>query len=66
MKMYAGLDVSDQTTHICVVDSGGAVYAAIWWLAIQMCWLNSLSGIVVVLSRSLWRPDHYRPSSIMA
>jgi transposase len=25
MTIYAGLDVSDKTTHICVVDGGGAV-----------------------------------------
>lgn len=25
MMIYAGLDVSDKTTHICVVDSDGAV-----------------------------------------
>jgi transposase len=25
MTIYAGLDVSDKTTHICVVDSDGAV-----------------------------------------
>ena len=25
MTIYAGLDVSDKTTHICVVDSSGAV-----------------------------------------
>lgn len=26
MMMYAGLDVSDKTTHICGVDSVGAVF----------------------------------------
>ncbi len=26
MTMYAGLDVSDKSTHICVVDSDGAVF----------------------------------------
>lgn len=25
MKIYAGLDVSDKPTHICVVDSDGTV-----------------------------------------
>jgi transposase len=25
MTIYAGLDVSDKTTHICVVDGDGAV-----------------------------------------
>ena len=25
MAIYAGLDVSDKTTHICVVDAEGAV-----------------------------------------
>lgn len=25
MTIYAGLDVSDKATHICVVDGGGAV-----------------------------------------
>lgn len=25
MTMYAGFDVSDKTTHICVVDADGAV-----------------------------------------
>ena len=25
MTMYAGLDVSDKQTHICVVDADGAV-----------------------------------------
>ncbi len=25
MSIYAGLDVSDKTTHICVVNGGGAV-----------------------------------------
>ncbi len=25
MTIYAGLDVSDKTTHICVVDAEGAV-----------------------------------------
>ncbi|MES1985877.1 MAG: hypothetical protein V4461_13070 [Pseudomonadota bacterium] len=25
MSIYAGLDVSDKTTHVCVVDSEGAV-----------------------------------------
>jgi transposase len=25
MKIFAGLDVSDKTTHVCVVDGEGAV-----------------------------------------
>ncbi len=25
MTIYAGLDVSDKTTHICVVDGEGAI-----------------------------------------
>ena len=25
MTIYAGLDVSDKTTHICVVDDAGAI-----------------------------------------
>ena len=25
MTIYAGLDISDKTTHICVVDAGGMV-----------------------------------------
>ena len=25
MAIYAGLDVSDKTTHVCVIDGGGAV-----------------------------------------
>ncbi len=25
MSIYAGLDVSDKTTHVCVVDAEGAV-----------------------------------------
>ena len=25
MSIYAGLDVSDKTTHVCIVDNDGAV-----------------------------------------
>lgn len=34
MTMYAGFDVSDKMTHICVIDANVACYDAMSWQAI--------------------------------
>ena len=66
MMMYAGLDVSDKTTHFAGLIPLGPYSDAMSLRAIQMCWLNGSNGIEMVLSRWFWRQDNYRPSSIMA
>ena len=38
MSIYAGLDVSDKTTHVCVVDTSATFSAATSLRAIRTFW----------------------------
>ena len=66
MTIYAGLDVSDKTTHICVVDADGAVLRRDVVASDPDVLAKWLGRHCPDLARWCWRPARYRRSCIMA
>jgi hypothetical protein len=66
MSIYAGLDVSDKTTHICVVDVEGKVLRRDVVASdpdVLAKWRST--GFARISYEWCWRQGHYRRSCIM-
>ena len=69
MTMYAGLDVSDKTTHICVANSDGAVLRRdvmasdpdVWAAAILCRAVVARAEASLTAARAFWTCNGFAP-----
>ena len=66
MSIYAGLDVSDKTTHVCGVDNEGSVLRRDVVASDPDLLAKWLDRVALTWFAWCWKPARYRLSSIMA